>query len=211
MSVKKGVCFCKESLGENCLAKKHVKWAVGQWSIVFLSDEPKFNLFGLDSRCKLWHPNADKYKPHYQMPTVEYGGGNILLWGPPQSGNQFTDTKPQALWIDLCIHDIVEKATLLYARAKTSHKWTFHQDDDPKCSSKVLWEWFVKKKVNALKWLSWSPDLNPIKHLWGEMGRHLGSQHFSNASQLFEKLQKNWSEISSNISKTQCHSVVRRF
>ncbi len=45
------------------------------------------------------------------------------------------------------------------------------QDNNPKHTSHSTKEWLKKNKVNALEWLSQSPDLNPIKLLWKDLSK----------------------------------------
>ncbi len=47
----------------------------------------------------------------------------------------------------------------------------------PKHTSQSTNEWLKKNKVNILKWLSQSPDLNPIKMLWKDLRKQFIGGH----------------------------------
>ncbi len=51
------------------------------------------------------------------------------------------------------------------------------QDNNPKHTSHSTKEWLKKNKVNVLKWLSQSTDLNPIKMLWKDSSYEDIHQH----------------------------------
>ncbi len=51
------------------------------------------------------------------------------------------------------------------------------QDNNPKHTSQSTKEWLKKNKVNVLKWLSQSTDLNPIKMLWKDSSYEVIHQH----------------------------------
>uniref|UniRef100_A0AAR2KY87 Uncharacterized protein n=1 Tax=Pygocentrus nattereri TaxID=42514 RepID=A0AAR2KY87_PYGNA len=48
---------------------------------ILWSDEPKIELFGLNSKPHVWRkPGATHHLPK-TIPTVKHGGGSIMLWG----------------------------------------------------------------------------------------------------------------------------------
>ena len=50
------------------------------WNCVLWSDETKMNLFGSDSVKRVWQPGKE-YKDKCVLPTVEHGGGRVMVWG----------------------------------------------------------------------------------------------------------------------------------
>ena len=45
------------------------------------SDETKIEPFGINSTRRVWRKRNAEYNPKNTIPTVNHGGGNILLWG----------------------------------------------------------------------------------------------------------------------------------
>uniref|UniRef100_A0A8R1IPB2 DDE_3 domain-containing protein n=3 Tax=Caenorhabditis japonica TaxID=281687 RepID=A0A8R1IPB2_CAEJA len=49
-----------------------------------LSDESKFNLFGIDGIQWIRRPIGSRYAPQYQCPTVKHGGGFVMQDNDPK-------------------------------------------------------------------------------------------------------------------------------
>lgn len=88
--------------------------------------------------------------------------------------------------------------------------WIFQHDNDPKHTSKFVKEFITKKKIRVLDWPAQSPDLNPIEHLWDELGRRVQEKKHSNKRELWESLQKEWTNITEDSINRLIESMPRR-
>ena len=52
-----------------------------------------------------------------------------------------------------------------------SHDWIFQHDNDPKHRAVIVANWLNRNGVEQLHWPLFSPDLNPIEHLWDQVER----------------------------------------
>ena len=70
--------------------------------------------------------------------------------------------------------------------------------------------WLAEKRVECLIWPSFSPDLNPIEHLWDELERRLKKHQPKNEKELRELLQVEWNNIREDVTKKLVESVPNR-
>lgn len=87
---------------------------------------------------------------------------------------------------------------------KLKRNLIFQHDNDPKHTSKSTNEWLHQKKIKGLEWPSQSPDLNPIKNLWGDLMRAVHKRCPHNLTDL-EHFCK---EEQANISKRSCAMLI---
>ena len=100
---------------------------------------------------------------------------------------------------------------LPYAQHKMPRTtWIFQHDNDPKHASALIKEWMRTKKIRLLKWPSQSPDLNPIEHLWEELGRRVEAKCSKNLDELYENLLEEWRNIPPERISSLVDSMPRR-
>uniref|UniRef100_A0A8C4DQ66 NACHT domain-containing protein n=1 Tax=Dicentrarchus labrax TaxID=13489 RepID=A0A8C4DQ66_DICLA len=68
---------------EACLkfAAQHLDKPVKYWENIVWSDETKIQLLGCHNTQQVWRSNGTAHHPKNTIPTVKFGGGNIMVWG----------------------------------------------------------------------------------------------------------------------------------
>lgn len=161
-------------------AKKHLHWTRRQWENVLWSDESKFLMFGSDGVSYVRRPINTRYHRQYQMPTVKHGGGSVMVWGCFSAHGVGPLHRIEGIMDKNKYLNILETIMLPFARRNCGRGFVFQQDNDPKHTSGVVQQWFQNRRVTVLEWPSQSPDLNPIEHLWDELGRRLKNRRAKN-------------------------------
>ncbi|KAK3536029.1 hypothetical protein QTP70_025510, partial [Hemibagrus guttatus] len=130
------------------------------------------------------------------IPTVKYGGGNVMFWGC------FAASGPGRLAVINVTMNSAVYQKILKENVRPSvcdHKlkrtWVLQQDNDPKHTSKSTSEWLKKNKMKTLEWPSQSPDLNPIEMLWHDLKKVVHARNPSNVAELQQFCKDEWAKI----------------
>lgn len=208
--VKKPLLSLKNRKARVKFAKEHIGWTREQWNNVIWSDESKFLLFGSDGIQYVRRPLGRRFDPKYQLPTVKHGGGSLMVWGCFCGNGVGPLFRIQGIMDKNKYLDILEKVMLPYGRSTLGRRLIFQQDNDPKHTSGVVRQWFIRRRLNVLEWPSQSPDLNPIEHLWEELDRRLRHRQASNIEEKFQQLLEEWKKIPQSVIDNLLESMPRR-
>uniref|UniRef100_A0AAR2K185 Transposase Tc1-like domain-containing protein n=1 Tax=Pygocentrus nattereri TaxID=42514 RepID=A0AAR2K185_PYGNA len=61
-------------------AKEHIDTSQRYWQNVLWTDETKIELFGKNTQRYIWRKKGTAHHHKNIIPTVKYGGGNIMIW-----------------------------------------------------------------------------------------------------------------------------------
>jgi len=104
--------------------------------------------------------------------------------------------------------NVLEKSLLdSVAKLGLPNDFIFQQDNDPKHTSKLSKDFFVKNKVNVLSWPPQSPDLNPIEHLWAEVERRISLTDRTSVKKFKKSLKRTFELIEVDFCKKLVNSM----
>ena len=91
-----------------------------------------------------------------------------------------------------------------------SRDWCLQEDNDPKHTSKLCRNRKEKNKITTLSWPARSPDLNPIKNVWGLLKMKVAEHRVSSVKGLKRAIRQEWNALSTKYALKLVESLPRR-
>ena len=192
-------------------AKTMIKMPFDYWKHVLWSDESKFEIFRSAGKTIVWRTTEEEFDPKCIVPTTKHGGGSVMVWGCFARNGVGTLCFIDSVMDRFRYREILQENLMRSAvKLGLQKKFVFQHDNDPKHTAGIVKDWLREKNIETLKWPPWSPDLNPIEHLWDELERRMKKHHPSNREELKEMLLKEWNSIGTDVTEKLVDSVPNR-
>ncbi|GBL82965.1 Transposable element Tc1 transposase [Araneus ventricosus] len=131
-------------------SREYALWTQQQWSCVMFSDESRFSLQSDSRRTFIWKAPGTRYHQENIIERHRYGGAVWLVWGGIILGSR-TDLHVQSVTMTGHIYrDVILE----------QHVHECLQSED----------------ITRMDWPAYSPDLNPIEHVWDMLGRRIAAR-----------------------------------
>ncbi|KAG2456784.1 TCB1 transposase, partial [Polypterus senegalus] len=177
-------------------AKRHLKDSQTMRNKILWSDETKIELFGVNARRHVWRKPGTAHHQANTIPTVKHGGGSIMLWGCFSAAGTGRLVRIKGKMTAAMYRDILGENLLQSALDLRLGRWfIFQQDNDPRHTANMSKELLQDNSMNVLEWLSPSPDLNPIEHLWRNLKMAVHRHFPSNLMELERCCKEEWAKL----------------
>lgn len=186
-----------------------------QWRRIIFTDESRFLLRSVDGRMRVRRYEGEVLRNDLICETTQQGGGSVMVWGGICSdGRTSLVVLPTSLngprYRQLLQEHLLPWAEELLGPRETA--WKLQDDNAAPHRSRVVQDFLDQSGVRRIEWPARSPDLNPIEHLWDEMGRRVRQRDppVSSLTELANALREVWEAIPQTVIQTLIRSMPRR-
>ena len=192
--------------------RTRVTWNRLTWQNILFSDESRFCLKFSDGRARVYRRRGERFSDPCVQETDRFGGGSLMVWGGI-SHTGCTDLKVVAGNLNAVRYrdEILQPVVLPFLR-RHQFNHVFQQDNARCHVAQVSMDFLNFHHIRVLPWPAMSPDLNPIEHLWDELGRRVRSRLNppETLDQLRRALVAEWTNIPIDFVRNLIRSMRRR-
>ena len=165
----------------------------------------------------------DKWKP--AMVETYTTGKNLrvmvwgMFWGAGRSSLYIMDRDFESKKYGYTANSYIEVLDAQVARHHTPGLWFVH-DNAPIHTANKVKDWFKEQRVPVEDWAPYSPDLNPIEHVWKALKELVAQMYpdvMKNTSfvdeareELEEALKSAWNALPDSLFESLLHSMPKR-
>lgn len=182
--------------------------------IVF-SDESRYCVSFVDGRERVYRRHGERYANACVRQRDRFGGGSVMVWGAINAGFRSDLHVIQGnLTAQRYVDEILraEVVPLLRRHQRRRRQLIFQHDNARPHAARVTQAFIQEARINVMDWPAYSPDLNPIEHLWDELGRQVYRRPIPPATvaDLTLALHQEWRNIPMAFITRLCDSMPQR-
>jgi len=192
--------------------RQHLRWTQQRWNGVIFSDESRFCLSIADGRQRIWRRRGERYARCCVQHFNRWGGASVMVWAGITAHHRTPLVVIDGNLTAQRYVDNVLRPHLVPFMQAHPELTIFQQDNARPHSARLTANFLQQQGVEVLQWMPYSPDLNPIEHLWDELGRRIAGRRRrpSTRQMLIEALHEEWNAIPQDRIRKLVQSMRRR-
>ncbi|KFM59800.1 Transposable element Tcb1 transposase, partial [Stegodyphus mimosarum] len=156
--------------------REHALWTPQQWARVMFSEESRFSLQSYSRRTLIWRAPGTRYHQENIIERHRYGGAGVLVWGGIILGSR-TDVHVQIGTMTSQIYrDVVLEQYVRLFRGAMDAQFVFMDDNARPHRANIVNECIQSEDITRMDWPAFSPDWNPVEHVWDMLGRRVAAR-----------------------------------
>ncbi|KFM69175.1 Transposable element Tc3 transposase, partial [Stegodyphus mimosarum] len=140
------------------------------------SEESRFSLQSDSRRTFIWRAPGTRYHQESIIERHRYGGAGVLVWGGIILGSR-TDLHVQIGTMTSQIYrDVILEQHVRLFRGAMGAQFVFMDDNARPHRANIVSECLQSEDITRMDWPAFSPDLNPVEHVWDMLGRRVAAR-----------------------------------
>ncbi|GFW32061.1 transposable element Tcb1 transposase [Trichonephila clavipes] len=159
------------------MSREHALGTPRVWSCVMFSDESRFSLQSDSRRTLIYRAPGTRYDQENTIERHRYGGAEWLAClGGIILGSR-TDLNVQSVTMTGHIYrDVILEQHVRLFRGAMGAEFLFMDDNARPHHANIVDECLQLEDITRMDWPAYSPDLNPIEHVWYMLGRRIAAR-----------------------------------
>lgn len=152
-------------------ARAHEHWLLNQWRNCLFADETRLALVPDDNRLRVWRVPGRPSRLRYPSQRAQQHGGSIMFWAGVMHGFR-TDLLPVqgTMAANSYLTEVLQPVVRPLAR-RHGENFMFVDDNSRPHRARIVTDYLREAGIDRMEWPAYSPDMNPIEHVWDMLHR----------------------------------------
>ena len=216
--------YSRRPLTRRILTPQHrqarLQWAMcrchfreAQWRCIVFTDESRFVLRPVDGRTLVWRMRTEVLRQDLVEETTAFGGGSVMVWGAICCDGRSPLVVLRGTVTGESYRQILSNHLLPWAEQLLGHpetEWRLQDDNATPHRCQTVRQFLESSNIRRIDWPARSTDLNPMEHMWDELGRRVRQRGPTSLARLATVLKEEWNAIPQQVIRHIIHGMPRR-
>ena len=157
--------------------REHKNWTTDQWSRVLFTDESRFSTRSDSQRVLIWREVGTRFYHSNIKERHRHGGPGVLVWGGIMLNGRtelHVFDRGSVTGNRYCEEVLLPHVRLF--RGAIGPDFIFMDDNARPHRTLAVEELLESEDITRMDRPAYSPDLNPIEHVWDALGRRMAAR-----------------------------------